>query len=260
MAEVRRAGTRNCGPRVFVSRRDGCLGPRPAAMAAGAGRGLRALTVHLHRAADRRSGAVPRAASRRARTQEAPAPPAGAGRQSPSSARPERPERRGASAGAPSWTQARGAEQPGAGGFRGKSEFRGSRVCPPRRLSEGSSTPSLSGGHGPSFPRVDPAPGPLPTSEGPSPPHLRGWCWPCVAGAQALLLSLCLPGSSPHRRSTAPPARRSSSTPTRIPRRRFTHRPAVPLCSQEARRLAQNVQDRSAGRDFLDGGEAAGVP
>lgn len=41
----------------------------------------------------------------------------------------------------------------------------------------------------------------LPTSGGPSPAHRRGWCWPGVAGAQALLLSPSLPGSSPHRRS-----------------------------------------------------------
>lgn len=43
-----------------------------------------------------------------------------------------------------------------------------------------------------------PAPGPLPTSEGPSPAHRRGWCWPCVAGAQAPLLFPSLPESSPH--------------------------------------------------------------
>nr|XP_025124094.1 uncharacterized protein LOC102396296 [Bubalus bubalis] len=116
MAEVRRSGTRNCGSRVFVSRRDGCLGPRPSAMVAGAGRGLRAFRIHLHRAADRRPGAASRATSRRARTREAPAPPACAGRQGLSSARPERPERRGASAGAPAQTQARGAERLGAGG------------------------------------------------------------------------------------------------------------------------------------------------
>ncbi|KAI4571091.1 hypothetical protein MJG53_013197 [Ovis ammon polii x Ovis aries] len=84
---------------------------------------------------------------------------------------------------------------------------------------------------------------------GPAWPEPRRSSCPCA-----------FPGAPRIAGATAPPARRSSSTPTRIPRRRFTHRPAVPLCSQEARRLAQNVQDRSAGRDFLDGGEAAGVP
>lgn len=68
------------------------------------------------------------------------------------------------------------------------------------------------------------------------------------------------PGAPRIAGATALPARRSSSTPARIRRRRFIHLPAVLLCSQEARRLAQHVQDRSAGRDFLDGGETAGAP
>lgn len=129
-------------------------------------------------------------------------------------------------------------------------------MCRPAR-SQGSSTPEPLRGHGPSFPRVDPAPGPLPTSEGPSlPPHLRGWWWPSRRGAQALLLSLCLPGSS-HIADTAPLLPEVFKHANWGFRRRFT--PArCALVFPGARRLAQNVQDRSAGRDFLDGGRTAG--
>lgn len=252
MAEVRRAGTRNWSWCLF-SRRDGCLGPSPAAMAAGSRKRSFGLLLSISTAPRTdvlgpSLGLLPAALGPRGSASRRPG-----GRASSSRGRRARPARC-VHKGRPLGPQARGGTAR-ARGFRGKAGFRVPRVSAPQ--AQELLRPEPLRGHGPSSLGVDPARALCPLLGRPVTPSPPGMVWALRGRAPALLLSLCLPGAPACGPQHLLLGGGSSSTPTRIPASLHTG----PLCPCVPRRPGgwpRNVQDRSAGRDFLDGGEAAG--